>query len=122
MELTKEERINKEIKRLTGLFKNVDRDMIKVVSALISNAAFMSITLDDLQVEINTKGCISEYQNGQNQWGTKKSPEVEIYINMIKNHTAIIRQLANLLPQSDKKTVTASADEKVFFDFIKGNR
>ena len=33
--------------------------------------AFMSIELDDLQAMIEKEGWTSEYQNGQNQWGTK---------------------------------------------------
>jgi len=44
---------------------------------------------------------VSTYQNGENQWGTKKSPEIEIYNAMIKNHAAIIKQLQDMLPKSD---------------------
>lgn len=32
----------------------------------------MSITLENLQKTINENSVISEYQNGENQWGTKK--------------------------------------------------
>jgi hypothetical protein len=58
----------------------------------------MSITLDDLQDKINEIGVVSEYQNGQNQWGTKKSPEVEVYNAMIKNYMGVIKQLTDLIP------------------------
>ena len=59
----------------------------------------MVVTLKDLKQTINRVGSISKYQNGENQWGTKKSPEVEIYNTMIKNHMAIIKQLSDLLPK-----------------------
>jgi hypothetical protein len=97
----KAERIEKEIKRIKKLFKVVDKDTLATVQSLVKNAAFMSITLDDLQDAMNQNGVISEYQNGENQWGTKKSPEVEIYNTMIKNHMAIMKQLVDLLPEQE---------------------
>jgi hypothetical protein len=75
----------------------------KVVKSLIENASFMAITLQDLQEVINQKGVVSEYQNGENQWGTKKSPEVEVYNSMTKNHTQIMKQLADLIPKEQPK-------------------
>jgi uncharacterized membrane protein YgaE (UPF0421/DUF939 family) len=95
------ERIEREIKRIKKLLKAIDRDTLATMQSLVKNAAFMSVTLDDLQDAMNKNGVISEYQNGENQWGTKKSPEVEIYNTMIKNHMAIMKQLIDLLPEKD---------------------
>ena len=64
----------------------------------------MSITLAELQEKINKEGCISTYKNGENQFGTKKSPEVEVYNAMIRNHSAIMKQLTDLLPKSVPKS------------------
>lgn len=91
--------IKKEMLRLKKIFKNLEKDKWDTALSLIKNAAFMTITLEDLQETINREGAVSKYQNGENQWGTKKSPEVEIYNTMIKNHMAIIKQLADLLPK-----------------------
>lgn len=91
-------RIKKEVKRLSGIFTKLDGRQKKAVQSLISNAAFMAVTLQELQETMNRDGVISEYQNGENQWGTKKSPEVEIYNTMVKNHAAIMKQLTDLLP------------------------
>lgn len=77
--------------------------MLYTVISLIQNAAFMSITLEELQDTINENGCISEYQNGENQFGTKKSPEIDIHIAMTRNHAAIIKQLSDLVPPEKKK-------------------
>lgn len=98
MDLEKNERISKEKKKLTSTFSKLDPKAKKVLQSLIENAAFMAITLQDLQKTMNEKGVVSEYQNGENQWGTKKSPEVEIYNSMIKNYSTVIKQLADLLP------------------------
>ncbi len=83
-QLSKEERTKKEFGRLKKIFKDLAKDKKDIVISLLHNAAFMTITLEDLQIQINENGVMSEYQNGAEQWGTKKSPEVEIYNTMIK--------------------------------------
>ncbi len=92
---------SKELKRLEKIFKDIRPDKKETVRKLIENAAFMEVQLSSLQKEIIEKGPVSEYQNGENQWGTKKSPEVEIYNTMIKNYTAVVKQLMELLPEGD---------------------
>lgn len=95
-------RIKTEIQKLNKQFTNIDQKKKKLVTSLIENAAFMIVTLEDLQNEINEKGPVSVYQNGENQWGTKKSPEVDVYNTMIKNHMAIMKQLTDLSPVEEK--------------------
>ena len=67
---------------------------------LIANAVFMEEQLTKLQAEIREKGVVSEYKNGENQYGTRKSPEVDVYNAMIKNYTSVIKQLGDLLPDA----------------------
>lgn len=99
----KDERISEEIKKLNRIFTKIDSKTKKAIHSLIENVAFMSITLEDLQDQINENGVVSEYQNGENQWGTKKSPEVEIYNVMVKNHMAAMKQLTDLIPKDTIK-------------------
>lgn len=103
MEKEKLKRIKTEKNKLNRIFKNIDEKRRKTVERLIDNAAFMAATLEDLQEDINQNGVISGYQNGENQWGTKKSPEVEVYNTMLKNYTSVIRQLTDLLPPEEGK-------------------
>lgn len=114
-ELSKDEKIKKEFNRLRRIFKDMPKDKKDTVLSLIRNAAFMTVTLDELQEAINENGVVSKYQNGENQWGTKKSPEVDVYNTMIKNHMGVIRQLCDILPDESKKT---AADE--LMEFVKG--
>jgi hypothetical protein len=113
-EMTKEQRIKKEVNRLKKLFQDMPTHIMNKVISLIENAAFMTITLEDLQATIIKDGAVSKYQNGENQWGTKKSPEVEIYNTMIKNHMGIIKQLTELVPEKQKPD-----DEKRQDEFLK---
>lgn len=102
-EKTKEQRIKSEKTRLRGIFKDLDENKRKLVTPLIEKAAFMSMELDDIQAKLQADGWTSEYQNGQNQWGTKKSPEAETYIALSKNYAAIIKQLTELVPAAKRK-------------------
>ena len=116
-ELTKEERIKQEIDRINDLLAELGDGTLKGVRSLVENAAFMSITLEDLQKSINENGVISEYKNGENQYGTKKSPEVEVYNTMIKNHMSAIKQLTELIP---KGNTNAERDE--LLEFLSGGK
>ena len=60
---------------------------------LILNLVFMEEQLSQLQAEIREKGVVSEYKNGENQWGTRKSPEVDVYNALLKNYISGIKQL-----------------------------
>lgn len=109
-------RTSKELNKLKKIFKDIEPGKQKVVEKLISNAAFMAESLDDLQETIREKGFVEEYHNGANQSGLKKCSEVEIYNTMIKNYSSIIKQLVDLLPNESKN----GGDE--LLDFISGRK
>jgi len=102
-ELTKEEKIKKEVLRLNKVFKSLDKNKLAAVQSLIKIAAFMAVTLDELQETINCEGYTQEYKNGANQYGIKQSAEVDMHIAMTRNHTTIIKQLADIAPQEARK-------------------
>ena len=108
-ELTKEEQIKKEQRRLRGIFKDLDANKKKLVTPLIDKAAFMSIELDELQKILEHDGWISEYKNGENQYGTKRSPEADTYIALSKNYAAVIKQLVDLVPEPKRKASRLAA-------------
>ena len=108
-ELTKQEQIKKEQRRLRGIFKDLDANKKKLVTPLIDKAAFMSIELDELQKTLESDGWITEYKNGENQYGTKRSPEADTYISLSKNYAAVIKQLVDLVPEKKKKNSKLAA-------------
>lgn len=112
-DLSKDEILLKEKKKLEGIYGKLDVKTKKSVSSLIENAAFMSASLYDLRKIINEKGYVEEYQNGQNQRGMKKCSEVEIYNTMIKNYMACIKQLTDLLPKQKEKEPDDGFDDFV---------
>ena len=104
--LTKEERIEKEYRRLKSVLRDLDANKKKTVDSLMRNAAFMSITLEELQKDITAKGITETYQNGANQSGTKQSEAVKTHIAMTRNHAAIMKTLADLTPAARAKKTT----------------
>ena len=102
-ELSKEQRIKREVTRLRRVFKDLDKNALQVVEPLIKTAAFMTVTLADLELTISEEGCVSEYKNGENQFGTKQSDEVKTHIAMTKNLATVIKQLSELVPPERKK-------------------
>lgn len=113
---TRYKRVREE---LDEIFSELDEKTQKITVKLLDNAAFMALKLEDLQAEINQNGMVTEYQNGANQFGTKKSPEVEVYLSMIKNYTAIVNTLMNALP--DDSSAGSAANN--LLDFIsRGNK
>ena len=114
--LSKDEIVKKEYKKLSGIYTRLDTNMKKVVDPLLREAAFMAASLYELRQIINEKGYTEAYQNGANQKGIKKSSEVEIYNTMIKNYSAIMKQLTDLLPKDDLK----KSDDDGFDDFVQG--
>ena len=102
----KEAAIRKEKARLKRAFKDLDGNKKRTVEQLISTAAFLSITLQELEEEINRNGVTEEYQNGANQYGVKQSAAAVTHIAMTKNLTAIMKQLTDLVPAEKKKKKT----------------
>lgn len=113
-DMTKEEKIKERTRILKSQFSNLDTKTKKIVDSLINNAAFMTVTLEYLQLDILEHGVTAYYQNGENQWGKKNSPEAATYNTMIKNLSSITKQLCDLLP---KNTVVDNDDG--FDDFVK---
>lgn len=100
--ITKEKRISQELARISVFFEEVDANQRAIVSPLLQNAAFMKVTLEDLQEIINTEGVTEVYQNGANQHGVKQSATLQSYNALVKNFAAVIRTLSQLLPPEKK--------------------
>lgn len=110
----KEKAIKEEIERLNILFKDLDDNKKNIAIPLIEQIAFLTISIKELQFTINQKGYVETYQNGANQYGVKKSAEVDIHNNMSKLYVAAFKQLIDILPACEEK------DE--LMNFLKGNK
>ena len=105
--LTVDDRIKKEKRELTKLFKTIEPNKRKIIDRLIDREAFLKVQMEDLEKAIKEKGWEEEYQNGANQKGVKKSAAGDVYLQLIKNFTAINKQLTELVPIAEKKSKLA---------------
>ena len=102
-DLTKDELIAKEIRRLRKALKDLDKNKLAVVEPLIKTAAFTAVSLAELEETINRNGFVVEYKNGENQYGTKQSDEVKTLIALQKNLATALKTLADIAPPTKEK-------------------
>lgn len=115
--LEKQKQIKKEVGRLRRLFKDIDENKKKLVNTTIEDIAFMTITMQELRENIVRTGTTVKYQNGANQFGTKQSPDAQLYLQMSQKQTQAMKILLDCMPKTDKK-VTVPEDD--FVDFVTG--
>lgn len=97
-----ETRIKKEKARLQEIFKDLEPNKLQTCRALIDRAAFITISLQDVEEQLNEIGWTEYYQNGENQSGWKKSAAADVHISLTKNLNAIIKQLLDLVPPAQR--------------------
>lgn len=100
---SKEDRIQAELNRISVHYASMDSNIKSMVTPLLQNAAFMKVTLDDLQEEIKKNGVVEVYQNGQHQHGLKQSSALQSYNALIKNYAAINKTLSQMMPPEEKE-------------------
>ena len=99
-----ETRIKKETARLREIFKDLEPNKLSTCHALIDRAAFITISLQDLEELLNVTGWVEPYQNGENQSGMKKAAAADVHISLTKNLNAIVKQLLDLVPPAQKSS------------------
>lgn len=114
--LDKQKRIKKEIGRLKRLFKEIDENKKKLVQTTIEDVAFLTVTMQDLRENIVRDGTTCEYKNGENQYGTKQSPDAQLYLQMSQKQTQAMKILIDCMP----KTSAVTVKDDGFDDFVKG--
>ena len=96
-----EDRIQSEISRLNRIFSNLssfNRNNQELAKGLIESAAFLRVTLEDLEKDLITNGYMTSYQQ------TPKSPiyrrirpQAKIYNSITRSYLSVISKLRSLL-------------------------
>ena len=100
----KSTRVDDEKNRLLALFNGLDHNKLEVCQALIDRAAYITVSLQDLEDQLNETGWVEPYQNGENQSGMKKAAAADVHISLTKNLNAITKQLLELVPPAQKRS------------------
>lgn len=102
--MEKAKRIRKEENRLKKIYKNIKDEKKQTVQGLIQRAAFMRVTLEDFEDDLDQNGFVEMFQQGINQDPyERKRPVADLYNTMNTSYQKIIKQLTDLLPKEESK-------------------
>ena len=103
MENDLDKRIRKEELRLLKVYADIDPNRKKIILGLIRRAAFMRISLDDLEKDLCANGLTEEFSQGDQTPYLRERPAARIYSGMNSGYQKIIKQLTDLLPKEEAK-------------------
>jgi hypothetical protein len=98
----KQERILKEVSRLKGIYKDLPKDTLNLNDGLIKRAAYMLVTLEDYELDLDTKGYVEQFsQSDKLEPYERERPVARLYNTMNKNYQSIMKQLSELIPKPE---------------------
>lgn len=102
-----ESRVDVERARLHNLFSGIPENQLEIAEGLIIQAARLRILLDDNWRDILENGEYEKFSQSKDQKPyDRKRPIVENYDNRDKTYKEIIKQLTDMLPDTDSKNKT----------------
>lgn len=103
-QLEKEKKIRAEKNRIAKIYKNnnLDKDIIKVLEGLISDAAFMRVAIEETKAELIKNGMMEKFKNGS-QVFWRERPESKVFLNFMKQYSSTMKQLIDLMPVQVKE-------------------
>ncbi len=111
-DLTQDERIKKEERRLKRIYKDVDKDNKAIIDGLIQRAAYMRVTLEDWERDIMLNGYYEMFTQSPNTPPYERErPIARLYNTMNKNYQNIIKQLSDLVPKPEPKQENDGFDD-----------
>ncbi|MFB4347723.1 hypothetical protein AVT_02550 [Bacillus tropicus] len=117
-ELTKEERVKKEVNRLKRIYKEMPKDTLMVVEGLIVEAADLRVRLEDIRKDLDENGYDEMFSQSENQEPYERErPQARRYISMNKNYQSIMKQLGDYVPKIPPKPKENSDG---FDEFVNG--
>lgn len=95
----KERRVKKERARLMELFTGADENKLDFIRDTVNQLSWLAVSILDLQAEVDEKGPVIPYKNGQNQEGLQSNPACKILIDFEKLYNTAFRALLPLVPE-----------------------
>lgn len=97
--MEKATRIKKEESRLKKIYKDIEQKKKDTVQGLIQRAAYMRVTLDDFELDLDINGFTESFSQGNQDPYDRKRPVADLYNSMNTSYQKIIKQLTDLLPK-----------------------
>lgn len=114
--MDKAARVKKEENKLKKIFKNLDENKKQSVEGLIKRAAFMRVSLEDFEADLDCNGFVEKFaQSDKQEPYERKRPVADLYNTMNTSYQKIVKQLTDLLPEGKEE-----ADE--LLEFVGGGK
>ncbi|WEK53330.1 MAG: hypothetical protein P0Y55_12120 [Candidatus Cohnella colombiensis] len=98
----KKRRISVEEKRLRKIYENIAEDQKGIADGLIRRAAYMRVTLEDYEIDLDEKGYVEQFtQSEKTAAYERERPVARLYNTMNRNYQQIVKQLSDMLPKGD---------------------
>ncbi len=113
--MEKDRRIKKEENRLKKIYKNIEDNKKDTVIGLIQRLAYLRVTLEDFEKDLDQNGFVELFQQGEKQSPyERKRPVADLYNTMNTAYQKGIKQLTDLLP----KEIKVLDEDDDFEDFV----
>lgn len=93
-------RQKKEQSRIKKIYKNLPKERLEFAKKLIERAAYMLVSLEDMEKKITEDGLVVTMPQGSYEI-ERAHPLLQPYNAMVKNYNATIKQLNEMSPNSD---------------------
>lgn len=110
-EMTNDEKIKTNERRIKRLFRDIEKDRRQFVDAIIYQFAFTTVTLERLVAELNSGDVLEHFEQGSQKF-MRENPALKSYNTTVKSFTALANQLLNALPPPQQKS---AGDELMSF-------
>ena len=98
--MEKDKRIKKEENRLKKIYKDIEDNKKETAIGLIQRLAYLRITLEDFEEDLDKNGFVELFQQGEKQAPyERKRPVADLYNTMNTAYQKGIKQLTDLLPK-----------------------
>ena len=91
-------RVEQERARLMELFTGADKNKLDFIRDTVKQLSWLAVSIHDLQSEVDEKGPVIPFRNGQNQDGLQANPACKLLIDFEKLYNTAFRALLPLVP------------------------
>ena len=113
----KQKRVKKEYNRIKKIYKDMPPDVKTTVDSLIHRAAFMRVSLEDMEADLDERGFVEFFsQSEKTEPYERERPVARLYNTLNKNYQSIMKQLSDLVP---KPKAIESTEEDQLLAFLK---
>lgn len=98
--MTKKE--TSDLKELRKIFERTKNNKSKLALSLLDKAEFMNETLKELEAKVKLEGAVTTMCQGSYDI-KRENPALKSYNATIKNYASVVKQIVDLLPESENK-------------------